>query len=299
MPKPIETYLISDHVPFRLDGLDGTVEPVYPILEFYEISQPDPEFQDLRMSFPTEIAHQILDALVLAYLRNKEFALAAGVCRVSRGYLRRMYVRWLVDRPFCPAEQLRGSKPHTTCYASKIFAFFYLGALLFNHAFDISEEALLDLYESDDEEERRTSFRRSNDVPVVTIDHPMGLPRYEMIKPHQLVGRYLEEWVVKFDVTPFPTIKFTNFDYWPTIAWVGNRFCDCFALDAKVRNGVYEASRVLFPFLIIRLDTEEYVGSGEWRAAVEHWRRFADLVYVAFEGAQLYIADGYGACEKV
>lgn len=303
MSTPLETFLISDYTPYRLDGLDRTISPVYPKLEFYELAQPHPKWRDTTVYMPTEIQERILDHLVVEYLKLKHFGPAASLCRYSFSYMKRMYRQWIVDAPYCiwtgmPSPCVR---THFMCFARKIHKFFYLGMVLFDYAFDTSDGILDD----SDDQQPLPAFHRDYDLPVVTINHPYGFSRAGEIKPHHLVanlkkpGRRIYELTTLFDIIPYPSIQFAEFNNPPTVSWVGNRFCDCFIMDATCNNGIYEARKVVYPFLIIRIDTEEGIGSDEWKTVQEHWRRFATMVKLAFEGAELYIANNKAVCQRV
>lgn len=300
--KPVETFLISNHVPFRVDLLDQTVSRVPPLIEFYDVSQPDPRYAKLYFPVPTEVQEQILDHLVVAYLRSKEFGSAAQLCRFSFSYMKRMYREWLVDKPHC-SKKLLGWAPdgmlrrHFICYAREIHRFFYLGMVLFDYAFDVGEDTLL---EDAEEPENAEAWRRDADVPVVTINHPYGFSKTGVIKPHHLVSTVEGgNLVVYFDVIPHPLLKFPDFGHAPVLAWTGSRFCDCLVMDAAIGDGVYEARKVVYPILAVRIDTIHGIGSVEWKAARAYWERFGQLVKIAFEGADLYVVDRKGRCEKV
>lgn len=299
----LQGFLISNGQPFRYEGLDGTVERVWPRLDTYGLSQPDPKMDGVRVRLPREVTDCVLDHLQVAYLKNHEFGKCLLLMLVDRSYQRRMFRRWIdpAGRPCITG--------HTVCFSRPLGKFFYFSMVLFDYAFDADVELPRGLFDSDEEDtdeefEMEREFPTDTAVPVVTVAHPYSFSVDGVIKPHHLVAPRQKstggsDWMMLFNVRPDDNVSFPEFEEEGVVAWTGRRTCDCMVLDATCHRGIYWARRVLQPFLIIRIDTEMGYGSTEWKVQRHHWERFARLVKVAFDGADLFMQDGKGRCERV
>lgn len=302
-PKPKDLYLISDGMPFRLDGLDNTIQRLQPHINEYELTQPDPKYRKIKIKLPRELVNRILAHLQLAYLKNKEFGSAMLLQLVDRHYQTYMYLQWINPRAGYDCKQRHG-----VCLSRPIARFFYFAHILFDYAYDMPFLTLQinphsEDENSDSEEEIDLAVPDKHDIPVIAFHHPYSFSCDGIIKPHHLVARAYNRqettWRSMHQVMAFPGLWIDGFDYDPTVAYTGTRVCDVVVLDAVCRAGIYEASQTVHP-VFLRIDTELGVGSTEWKGKGRwHWERLAILVKTAFNGADLYMVDNKGRSEKV
>lgn len=294
---PTTDYVISDSVPFLMCGLTRTLERVWPILDIYDVSQPDPKMNNVNVRLTREIVERILDFVILGHLKNKEFGEAFLMILVDKGTMRRWYREWVNPA----VGKLTDSVKNKVKCMGRMF---YLLTVVHDCAWD----RMVLGHEGDED------LMYKADFPVITIDHPYGFSVAGAIKPHHLVAAQYNDnprgafatvadssYCVYFSVIAFPgsQITFNDFVNKPTIAWTGTRVCDVMALDATCEGGIYNARKVLQPVVVLRLDTSVGSASEEWVNARWQWERFADLVYIAYEKAVLYIMDINGKCIKV
>jgi hypothetical protein len=293
MRGPTTTFLISDHVPFEVCPLSHTVRPVEPVLDIYDLSNPAPNLPK-RWPFPREIADKIVDFVILGHFRSKEFFDAVQMMSLDKSTIARWY-RNLIN----PAPPQTMAHRHVL-KGAQLSRLLFLLMSIFECTYDFSVFPL-----AEDLKDFVEDVPSRDNILVVAVKHPYGMSIDGAIKPHHLVARLQGEqrWGLQYAIVPYPlqwvTVRFSDFENPPTLAWTGHRVCDALVLDAQIKDGFYHARKVRHPFLVLRIDTELQDASEEWQEVRWQWERFAELVHCAYEKAELYIADAHHVLHKV
>lgn len=294
---PLRTYLISKHRPFLICPVTQSLTTVDPILDFYTLSQPDPRFsEDGCPPLPREIVDRIIDYTITGYLERKEFGFALQLIYIDRVVTWRWYRNYInLPMPGVTDKYLCRMK---ICALSQLL---YLLFSLFELGFE--EEVFPEGLDGDDDETNVLEPER--DIPVIGVRFPIFNPLPERVAPHYLVskrplisgrsGKCSTSLTINAATThlrynPFQ-ITFEGFENEPTTAWTGRRVCDLMVLDAVCRDGFYHARKVLFPVVVMRMETNLERTSDRWKGMRWQWKKFAELVYIAYNKAELYIMD--------
>lgn len=315
--KPVEQYLVSHSVPFKLCPATGVTKAVSPKFLSDEIYLPDARTEGWSMKLPWMVEELILQHLVVQLLKGREFEDALGVMCLTR----RLFMEW--------SDRIGGGDWRTFRHRCRgtsrmLFLLNEIGERAIDQPVlrkkslgwpglaatptpdvlqQVLEEQVLDdmsiASQEGDDADMLTQFH----FPVLNMENPFwthtrnggGIP------PTSLVGRGPHGLDMDMSVTGYidGIVVFSDFQKASaTGGWVGRRLCDLMLIDADAEQGIFYATQVVFPVILlcIKAPADGWAGTvarsqttGAWERALKGWETFSELLALAFEGCGLYI----------
>lgn len=314
--RPVEQYLVSNCVPFTLCPVTGEAKAVKPKLVWDEIHLPDSRTEGWNVKLPWMVEETILQHLTVQLLRGREFEDAAGVMCMTKRLLcywsdKLGTGNWRTLRQKCRGvsrvmfllNEISERAIDQPVLRKQRFGWPGLSARLVPGSYEeLMDQQVLDEATVSSQEEEAGLLSQFH-FPVLNVENPFWshVRDGDGIPPSSLSGRGAHGLDVDLSVTGYVDgiVVFSDFQKASaTGGWVGRRLCDLMLIDADAEHGIFHATQVVFPVILLSVKApgDQWQApaarsqtTGAWERATEEWVAFAELLELAFDGCGLYI----------